>query len=332
MTEPVIIAHRGASAQRPEHTLAGYELAARLGADFLEPDLVSTADGHLVARHENEISGTTDIADRPEFADRHTTKVIDGHQVSGWFTEDLTLAELNTVRARERLPHLRAANTAYDGQFQIPTFDQILDLRARLSCELGRDLGVYPETKHPSYFASIGLPLEEPLVAALDRSGLNRPDAPVFIQSFEVGNLERLRTALGAQVPLIFLIARQGAPADFVTAGDKRTYADLVTPDGLAYLAQRVDGLGPDQELVIPFAADGSLGEATSLVAHAHAAGLLVHPWTFRVENEFLPTNLQGPDGTGDVVALIRAHLAAGVDGFFTDHTDLGAVALRGEG
>jgi len=324
---PILIAHRGASGARPEHTLAAYELAARWGADYLEPDLVATADGHLVARHENEISGTTDIAERPEFADRHTTKVFHGYRVTGWFTEDLTLEELRTLRCRERLPALRPGNTAYDGQFPVPTLEEILDLRARLSAELGRELGVYPETKHPSYFRSIGLPLEEPLVAALETAGLNRPDAPVFVQSFELGNLRALRRELGLTVPLIFLAEQEGAPVDLLLAGDRRTFADLLTPEGLAGLAEVVDGIGPDKDLVVGRRPDGALGEPTALVADAHAAGLVVHPWTFRRENEFLPADLRGPDGTGDVVAEIRAHLAAGVDGFFTDHTDLGVLA-----
>ncbi|MCK0114117.1 glycerophosphodiester phosphodiesterase [Ornithinimicrobium sp. F0845] len=330
MSRPILIAHRGASGARPEHTLAAYELAARSGADYLEPDLVATADGHLVARHENEISGTTDIADRPEFADRRTTKVFGDHRVTGWFTEDLTLEELRTLRCRERLPALRPGNTAYDGQFTVPTLAEILDLRARLSVELGRDLGVYVETKFPTYFRAIALPLEEPLMVALEDAGLNRPGAPVFLQSFELGNLVALRQELGARVPLIFLAERTGAPFDLVSAGDPRTYVDLLTPEGLADLAQAVDGVGPDKDLVVGRRPDGGLGEPTSLVGDAHSAGLQVHPWTFRQENEFLPTDLRGPDGTGDVVTEIRAHLAAGVDGFFTDHTDLGVQARAG--
>lgn len=331
MPEPILIAHRGASGARPEHTLAAYELAARLGADYLEPDLVATADGHLVARHENEIGTTTDIADHPEFADRATSKVVDGHTVTGWFTEDLTLAELRTLRCRERLPDLRPGNTAYDGQFTVPTLEEILDLRARLSAELGRELGVYPETKHPTHFRDIGLPLEEPLVAALERAGLNEDGAPVFLQSFELGNLITLRRDLGARAPLVFLAEAAGSPYDFVAAQDPRTFADLLTPAGLAELARWVDGIGPHKDLVIAPGADGTLGEPTSLVTDAHEAGLVVHPWTFRRENAFLPTDLRGAGGdpgtAGDVVAEIRAHLAAGVDGFFTDHTDLGVQA-----
>jgi glycerophosphoryl diester phosphodiesterase len=323
---PILIAHRGASGYRPEHTLAAYELAARMGADYLEPDLVPTADGHLVARHENEISETTDVAERLELTDRRTTKVVDGVEVTGWFAEDLTLAELRTLRCRERLPRLRPANTAYDGQFLVPTLAEILDLRSRLSDDLGRELGVYPETKHPTYFRDRGLPLEEPLVAALAEAGLNRVDAPVFVQSFELGSLVTLRR-LGLRVPLVFLVAETGAPYDLGAAGDGRTYADLLTPAGLVELAHWVAAIGPHKDLVVGRSPTGGLGEPTSLVADAHAAGLQVHPWTFRRENAFLPTDLQGPDGTGDVVAEIRRHLAAGVDGFFTDNADLGQAA-----
>lgn len=328
MSEPILIAHRGASGYRPEHTLAAYRLAAQMGADYLEPDLVATGDGHLVARHENEISGTTDVADHPELADRRTTKLVDGVEVAGVFTEDLTLAELRTLRCRERLPRLRPVNTVNDDMFEVPTLQDILALRSRLMTELDRELGLYIETKHPTYFRSIGLPLEETLVAQLGEAGLNRPDAPVFLQSFELGNLVTLRRELGARVPLVLLADATGAPFDLVAAGDRRTFADLLTPSGLAELSRWVEGIGPHKDLVVARTADGSLGDPTALVAHAHEAGLLVHPWTFRWENEFLPTDLRGDDGRGDVVAEIRAHLDAGVDGFFTDHTDLGVLAL----
>src|SRR5690242_20240985 len=192
VADPVVIAHRGASGYRPEHTLASYRLAIAMGADFIEPDLVSTKDGVLVARHENEISGTTDVADHPEFADRRATKVIDGRPVAGWFTEDFTLAELKTLRAKERLPQVRPDNTRYDGMFEVPTFEEVLALAKQESRRTGRRIGVYPETKHPTYFDGIGLSLEEPLVAALRRHGLDRPRAAVIIQSFETGNLREL--------------------------------------------------------------------------------------------------------------------------------------------
>jgi glycerophosphoryl diester phosphodiesterase len=324
----LLIAHRGASGHRPEHTLAGYELAARMGADFIEPDLVTTSDGVLVARHESEIGGTTDIAERPEFAERHTTKVIDGQSCTGWFTEDLTLAEMKTLRARERIPLLRQRNTIYDRRFEIPTFDEVLELRARLSMELDRVIGVYPETKNPTYFASIDKPLEPALVDAISRAGLNRPEAPIFVQSFETANLRELRTQL--RVPLVQLVEADGTPADRVAAGDPRGYADMITPAGLAEIACYADVIGPDKDQVIPRDADGALTEPSSLVHDAHAAGLLVHPYTFRNENQFLPTNLRSTTAAGDYgdcLAEYAAFFAAGVDGVFTDFTDTAYVA-----
>ncbi|WP_300012277.1 glycerophosphodiester phosphodiesterase [Pseudonocardia sp.] len=325
----VVIGHRGAAGYRPEHTLASYELAARLGADFIEPDLVTTADGVLVARHEPEIGATTDVAEHPEFADRVTTKTVDGAEVTGWFTEDFTLAELRTLRATERIPDVRQENTIYDRRYLVPTFDEVLALRERLSAELGREIGVYPETKHPTYFAALGLPLEPALVKALDEAGLNRADAPVIVQSFETTNLRALDTEL--EVPLVALLEADGAPADLVAAGDPRTYLDLITPQGLADLAAFADGIGPDKNLVVSRNADGTLGTPTTLVADAHAAGLLVHPYTFRNENQFLPADLRaGTSDTdyGDAFAEYTAFFEAGVDGVFSDNPDT-AVAAR---
>ncbi|MGB7448097.1 MAG: glycerophosphodiester phosphodiesterase [Ornithinimicrobium sp.] len=327
--EPIVIGHRGAAGYRPEHTLASYELAARMGADCIEPDLVSTSDGVLVARHENEISGTTDVAQRPEFADREATKVIDGLEVTGWFTEDFTLAELKTLRAVERLPQTRQENTIFDGRFEVPTLDEVLALRARLSKELHRDICVYIETKHPTYFDGLGLSLEEPLVSALTKAHLNRRSAPVFIQSFELANLSELDNDLKVKVPLVFLIF-DGTPYDLVAAGDPRTVQDLITAESLQRLSTDIDGIGPAKEQVIVPAADGSLGEPTSLVQDAHAAGLVVHPYTFRAENEFLPTDLRlGEDLTdfGLLPEEITAYLEVGIDGFFTDQPDIGVFA-----
>jgi glycerophosphoryl diester phosphodiesterase len=326
---PLVIGHRGASGYRPEHTLAAYEIAARTGADFIEPDLVVTADGVLVARHEPEIGGTTDVAAHPEFADRRTTKTVDGTELTGWFAEDFTLAELKTLRAVERIPDVRQENTIYDGRYEVPTLDEVLALRERLSAELGREIGVYPETKHPTYFAALGLPLEPRLVAALDAAGLNRADAPVFVQSFETANLRELAGQL--EVPLVQLLSATGAPADLVAAGDPRTYADLVTPEGLADVATYAAGIGPDKTQVIARDAAGALGAPTGLVERAHAAGLLVHPYTFRNENQFLPADLRsGPDPAayGDAFAEYAAYFAAGVDGVFADNPDT-AVAAR---
>jgi glycerophosphoryl diester phosphodiesterase len=323
---PLIIAHRGASGYRPEHTLEAYRLAVEQGADFIEPDLVMTRDGVLVARHEPEIGGTTDVADHPEFADRRTTKVIDGTPFTGWFTDDFTLAELKTLRAKERIPELRPANTAYDGRFEVATLDEILALRERLSAELGRPIGVYPETKHPTWFRSLGLPLEPALIDALARHGLDRRDAPVFVQSFETGNLAALRQEV--DVSLVQLLDSPGKRP----AGDKRTYGELATAEGLRAIAGYADGVGPAKGYVIPRDPDGRSAAPTGFVADAHAAGLVVHPWTFRRENAFLPLELRSsaePGGIGDLAAELRAFLALGVDGLFTDDPDVGVAARR---
>ncbi len=330
--EPIVIGHRGASGYRPEHTLASYRLAIRLGADYVEPDLVSTKDGVLVARHENEISGTTDVADHPEFADRRTTKTIDGRAVTGWFTEDFTLAELKTLRAKERLPEVRPDNTRYDGRFEVPTFQEVLDLVKEESRRSGRRIGVYPETKHPTYFDSIDLSLEEPLVRTLRRNGLDKSRSKVFIQSFETGNLRDLDEMTKA--PLVQLVDAQGAPYDLVAAGDPRKYADLITPDGLDEIAEYADGLGANKELVLPRdPGSGATGEPSALVDDAHAEDLIVHVWTLRDENQFMATNFRrgtNPNAKGDIFAEVTAFLQAGVDGLFADYPD-SAVDARDE-
>ena len=331
----LVIGHRGAAGYRPEHTLASYELAARMGADYVEPDLVPTKDGVLVARHENDITGTTDVADHPELADRRTTKTVDGVERTGWFTEDLTLAEVKTLRAKERLPEIREENTLYDGLYEVPTFDEVLALRARLSAELGREIGVYPETKHPTYFDSISLSPEEPLLASLAAADLDDADDPVFIQSFEPSNLRELHDQ-GVQVPLVQLLSATGAPYDAVAAGSPITYADAVTPRGLAFIATYAAGIGPDKNQVIPRNPDDTLGEPTTLVADAHAAGLQVHPYTFRNENQFLPAELRTGDGQsedlddyGRVLEEERLFWATGIDAMFADQPDT-AVVSRG--
>ncbi|MCA1655171.1 MAG: glycerophosphodiester phosphodiesterase [Pseudonocardiaceae bacterium] len=322
-----IVGHRGASGYRPEHTLASYELAARMGADYIEPDLVTTADGVLVARHEPEISETTDVAAHQEFASRKTTKLLDGVAVTGWFTEDFTLRELRTLRAKERIPAIRQHNTIYDGRYQVPTFQEVIDLAKRLSRELRRDIGIYPETKHSTYFRKQGKALEPRLVEALNRNGLNRPGAKVYVQSFEVSNLIELRRAL--RVPLVQLTSATGQPYDFVDSGDPRTYADLVSPAGLRDVAKYAKGLGPEKGQVIPRDAAGFLTTPTTLVRDAHRAGLVVHPYTFRAENTFLPADFRSsaiPAEYGDLFAELAAFRATGIDGLFTDNTDV-AVA-----
>ncbi|HEY0239312.1 MAG TPA: glycerophosphodiester phosphodiesterase [Friedmanniella sp.] len=319
-----VIAHRGASGYRPEHTLASYELAIAQGADVIEPDVVPTADGHLVVRHESAITATTDVAEHPELADRRTTKTIDGREITGWFTEDLTLAELQSLRAREPLPQTRPQNTAYDGQ-PIPTLDEVLAL-ARGSRTLdGRPVGVAPETKHPTYFRSIGLPLEESLVEALHRHGWSRRDDPVVIQSFETGNLRAL--AQLTDLPLIQLAHVTGAPYDLRSTGDPRTYADLMTPQGLAEIKGYADQVGLHKDLMIPRDAAGRLLEPGPILHDAHEAGLEVTGWTFRRENRFLPLQLRSSadlDGVGDLAGELTTFLRAGMDDFFTDNPDVG--------
>ena len=339
--KPILIAHRGASGYLPEHTLAAYMIAIEQGADFIEPDLVSTADGVLIARHENEIGGTTDVASRPEFAARRTVRHIDGEPVTGWFAEDFTLAEIKTLRARERLPGIRPHNARFDGLFEVPSFEEVLNLvlamnerRARDALVLGRPrpspIGLYPETKHASYFRDLGLPLEARLIDSLERHGYDGPDAPVFIQSFEVANLKALsrRTAL----PLVQLIGAEGKPYDFALCGDPRRYADLLVPTGLAEIATYARAIGPSKDVLIPRAQDGSLVQPTTIVADAHAAGLLVHAWTFRAENAFLPPASRtgtDPAALGDLDSELSAFLDLGIDGVFTDHPGIAVCTMR---
>ncbi len=326
---PIVIAHRGASGERPEHTLEAYRLGIEQGADFVEPDLVATKDGALVCRHENEISGTTDVASRPEFAARRATKTIDGVPATGWFTEDFTLAELKTLRARERLPELRG--TAFDGRFEVPTFEELLALVASANARpdrRGRPIGVYPETKHPSYFAGLDLALEPPLVELLRRHGLDRADAPVFVQSFEVSNLKRLEQL--TRVPLVQLIEPLGSPWDFTLGRSAQSYADLVKPEGLREIASYARGIGVHKNLVLPRDGSDRLLSSTSLVRDAHAAGLLVHVFTLRAENRFQPAELRRgsePAALGDMAAEATLFLKAGVNGYFTDHPAIGVKA-----
>ncbi|MFC3713319.1 glycerophosphodiester phosphodiesterase [Sphingoaurantiacus capsulatus] len=323
--QPLVIAHRGASGDRPEHTLAAYELAIDQGADFIEPDLVPTKDGVLVARHENEISGTTNVADRPEFARRKATKTIDGQEITGWFTEDFTLAELNTLRAKERIPQLRS--TAYDGQYQVPTLKEVIALVKRKEKAAGRRIGLYPETKHPSYFAGLKLAMEKPLVAELHAAGYRKASDPVFIQSFEIDNLRALKGM--TKLRLVQLIGDlNSGPPDRSGIG----YATMVTAPGLKGIAAYASGVGPEKSAVIPRGADGKLAAPTALVKDAHAAGLVVHPYTFRQENYFLAADFKkggDPRAHGDLAGEVCAFLKAGVDGVFSDNPGLAVAAVK---
>lgn len=330
-THPIVIGHRGASGYAPEHTLTAYFIAVQQGADYIEPDLVSTKDGVLVARHENEISGTTNVTAHPEFAARKTTKTIDGKPIEGWFTEDFTLAELKTLRARERLAQLRPGNVRFDGQFEIPTLDEILSMVRALERMRGAHaprIGVYPETKHPTYFRAINLPMEGTLLRTLKRWGYRGKDAPIFIQSFEVGNLQALRKK--TQIQLVQLMEGSGAPYDLAARGDARTYADLATAQGLREVALYADAIGVDKKMVIPRHSNDTLLTPTSLVNDAHAAKLQVHVWTLRAENYFVPAEFRSTGDAaalGDLAAEITKFLATGIDGIFCDQPDIGVRA-----
>ncbi len=314
---PLVIGHRGAAGHRPEHTIASYELAIDYGVDYIEPDLVLTKDGVLIARHENDISLTSDVVEK--FPQRRATKVIDGKQVVGYFTEDFTLAEIKTLRARERLPF---RNQGWNGVYEIPTFQDVIDLARRKTQASGRVIGIYPETKHPTYFRSIGLALEPPLIRTLEANGYVNADAPVFIQSFEVQNLIDLSRLTKIQLVQLMEDARL-QPYDFAAAGDRRAYGDLMTPMGLAGIAAYAHGIGPYKRSIVPQRSDGRLLTATSLVAEAHKAGLVVHPYTFRDEPEFL-----APDYQLDPVKEYLQFYELGVDAVFSDHGDT-AVRAR---
>ncbi|MCR6645084.1 MAG: glycerophosphodiester phosphodiesterase [Terricaulis sp.] len=325
---PIIIAHRGASADRPEHTLAAYRLAIAQGADYIEPDLVITKDGVLVCRHENEISETTDVAQRPEFAARRAEKTVDGVTVTGWWVEDFTLDELKTLRCKERLPQLRPANMAYDGQEAIPTFAEVLALAG----EAG--VGVYPELKHPSYLRGIGLDPVAPFIAAVREAGGQAVADRLFLQCFEIAPLVQIAMMSSIRWRCVQLVSNQGGPWD----RRELSYAQMLSDEGLRQIAEYAVGLGPEKSLVIPHDAQNNLAPPSDLVARAHAANLLVHPWTFRPENYFLPmglrlyrSNLHRPEDVierGDMRAEVRAFIAAGVDGVFSDAPGLAREAL----
>ncbi|WP_326779825.1 glycerophosphodiester phosphodiesterase [Streptomyces longwoodensis] len=329
---PTVIGHRGASGYRPEHTFGSYQLALDLGADIVEAgDLVPTKDGHLVCRHEPEIGGTTDVADHPEFAGRRTTKVLDGVPTTGWFTEDFTLAELKTLRAVERIPANRPHNTLYNGRWEIPTFEEVLRWQDEQTRRRGKQVWIYPETKHPTYFRKLGLGLEERLAKLLRKHGKDKRHSPVILQSFEPTSIQRLNKLVDN--PLVVLLSgATSRPWDFVETGDPRTVADLVTKQGLREIASYAQGIGPTLDLVVPKDASGRLTTPTSLVKDAHAVGLILHPYTMRNENPFLPAEFRkgtDADGYGDAFGAFRAYFATGIDGVFTDNPDTGLLARQ---
>ncbi len=350
---PLVIGHRGASGYLPEHTLESYKRAIEFGADFIEPDLVATSDGELIARHEPNITNTTDVADRPEFASRKTTKVVDGVSETGWFASDFTLAEIKTIRARQAFAE---RDQSFNGKYQIPTLREVLDLAKTEGARVNRTIGVYPETKHPTYHNGLNLGLDDRLLAILSSYGYTQKSSPIIIQSFEVANLKYIRTK--TQVRIVQLIdandvdvngkislaAPYDKPYDFAVAKDPRTFVDMVTPAGLADIKQYADGIGPWKPYLIPskgtdangdgkaddVSGDGAVDErdrtllpATSVVKDAHAAGLFVHAYTFRNEARRLAS-----DYTGDPKAEYKRFYELGVDGLFSDFPDT-ALAAR---
>ncbi|WP_369204634.1 glycerophosphodiester phosphodiesterase [Streptomyces sp. PU-14G] len=334
---PCVIAHRGTSGYRPEHTLGSYQLALDMGADIIEQDLVPTKDGHLVCRHENDITATTDVADHPEFASRKTTKTVDGKKLTGWFTEDFTLKELKTLRAKERIPDTRQHNTLYDGHWEVPTFEEVLDWAEEQSRRGGRRVWLHVETKHPTYFRKLGLGLEKPLARLLRRYGRHKAHSPNFVQSFEPSSIRTLSRLVDCP-GVVLLSGPSSRPWDFVEADDPRTVADLVKPEGLKWIADFAQGIGPTLDLVIPRNADGTLGDPTELVRDAHAQKLVLHPYTVRNENTFLPADFRkgdDPNAYGDAFGVFKRYFATGIDGLFSDNCDtalLAAADFRGDG
>ncbi|MBJ9720919.1 glycerophosphodiester phosphodiesterase [Acinetobacter calcoaceticus] len=335
----LVIGHRGASALRPEHTLASYQKAIDDGADFIEPDLVSTKDGVLVTRHENEIGGTTNISTLTQFADRKVTKNIDGVDLTGWFTEDLTLNELQQVKARERIPEFRPANTAYNDLYSIPTLEQVIELAEANYKKTGKIIGLYIETKHPTYFKNKDLAMEDTLLKTLAKYQYTRDIAPIYLQSFEVSNLKYLKDQLDlhktlkhAQIIQLY-DAKTSRPADFVESGVSKTYGDLATAQSLKDVAKYANGVGPSKNYILNFNNDGSV-QTTSFITDAHAAGLKVHPYTFRPENNFLPQPLKCSDKPAErcptgALKEFEVYFKAGVDGVFTDDPALGREAVN---
>jgi glycerophosphoryl diester phosphodiesterase len=349
---PIVIAHRGASGYRPEHTLEAYSLAIAQGANYIEPDLVMTKDGELIARHEpllarvdlnadgtikmvngapvlHRTDSSTNVWQLAKYADRLTVKTVDGVKTAGWFAEDFSAAEIRSdIRAQERLRDLRLGNNAYNNQYVIPTLQEVINLAKAKSLETGRVIGIYPETKHPSYFKNFtdanGLQrMEDKLVATLHANYGNDHNAPVFIQSFEVQNLVYLNGK--TDIKIAQLLNGSGKPFD-----DSRSYAELASAAGLDSIKAYADGVGSNTNLMISLVG-GKLGTPTQLIANAHERGLAVHGWTFRAENVFLPNEFDNgldPAAYGDMAGQIKAFLDLGLDGFFTDQPDLGVAAV----
>lgn len=329
----VVIGHRGASGYTPEHTLGSYALAITMGADYVEPDLVMTKDGHLVARHENEISQTTDVSQHPEFESRRRTQTVDRQELTGWFTEDFTLEELKTLRAIERIPDIRPGNARMDGAFQIPTLEEIIKLVKSMQRSQGRAIGIYPEIKHSTHFQRLGLSMEWPVVVTFLMNGYWKSSDPVYIQSFEVSNLQELSKITNLKLLQLF-DTKSAQPFDQIELGTNLTYGDMSTAEGLKEVAKYASAVGPDKSYIIPRDENNRLGAVTNFVEDAHAVDLKVHPYTFRAENSFLPKEFQSEDPSpaamGDLAGELNAYFAAGVDGIFSDQPDK-AVRARGK-
>ncbi|GBR54318.1 glycerophosphoryl diester phosphodiesterase [Neokomagataea thailandica NBRC 106555] len=336
--QPLIFAHRGASALRPEHTFGAYAKAMQDGADYIEPDLVMTKDGHLVVRHEPNIAETTNVAEHPEFSSRRRTLTIDGEKQTGWFTFDFTLAEIKTLRARERLSTLRPQNTRYNDRFAIPTFEEMIELVSAEASATGKTFGIIPEIKHSTFFHSIGLDPETEFLKIIAAHEYTR-QAPLELQSFETANLAKIRSQvldINPQARLMFLMDdRNVVPADIAASGKKTTFGDLMTPSGLKEVRQFADVIGPSNIDIIPRDAQGAWLAPSTLISDAHAAGLLVHSYTARPENFFLPKQLRNSGTPAErnpagMIAELRRYLDLGLDGFFTDDPAIGRLALNG--
>ncbi|CAG9782967.1 unnamed protein product [Diatraea saccharalis] len=323
---PLVIGHRGASGYVPEHTLGSYALAITLGTDYVEPDLVMTKDGHLIARHDNELGLTTDVSEHTEFASRHKNKTVDGKEIEGWFTEDCTLEEIKTLRAVERIPGIRPGNARLNGAFTVPTFQEIINLVKSLQVSQSRTIGIYPEIKHSTHFKNLGLPMERAVVDILHKNDYQSHESPIYIQSFEITNLKELKEITNLRLLQLYESDFSMQPYDQVVAGTGYTYGDMSTPQGLKEVAKYAYAVGPDKTAIIPRDSNNRLGVTTNFVHDAHAAGLKVHPYTFRAENTFLPAEFRSStneDDVGDLSSEIRAYLNAGIDGLFSDQPDI---------